>query len=403
MSKTISKNTEELIPYSERSVIQSGIEITEEVLESINKLTLSPISAEDVVAYPVMLIDDRVTRNNTQYPKEFQKMLLSLPIGEGSVIGAPMLLGTTEDHQANAACQLGRIYEAEQVVDKEGHYGILGHMYMLKAGNKETLNKIDSGILKEVSISTKVEMPICSICQQDIRTCGHKVGQESCHVTMTGKGFCAEVSLVAIPGSSSAKILRAGAENDYKTVNEVLLMENLTSMKEDIAKIYKAIPLMIADSFKEFGSSLIPASGVPAPEPVVEPVVEPEPEPVVDKEKEEMQATIESLTSEISTVKLAKESLDSFVSNEKEKLIEETIKLGVISENIKFDKKGDSKVLFDNMSVEQLALVKDSFNKEATKMYPKLNIEVAPIIEEVIDKKDKKNKSTVNIMDFKNK
>lgn len=217
----LSKNNVYQEFYLESVNLNLNDDITQEDLDKINQFTIKPVTKDEIRVYNALLIDDQVTRNSTHYPKEFQKTILSLPAGEGNFIGAPFLLGEGEDHQEVASAQIGRIFDAKQVVDKEGHYGVLGKIYMLKEGNEAIIKDIDSGIKKEISISTKVEMPICSICHQDIRTCDHKKGQEGCHVTMTGKGFAAEVSLVAVPGSDQAKILNSRDLDGFK-VTETL-------------------------------------------------------------------------------------------------------------------------------------------------------------------------------------
>lgn len=199
--------------------------IAQEDIDKINKFTVNPVESKDIKVYTALLIDDKMTRNNTVYNKEFQSMLLSLPVGEGNFIGAPILFGDTKDHQHAANAQVGRIFEAEQVVDKEGHYGVMAKLYVLVSNeNEDLIKKIDSGILKEMSISTKVELPICSLCGQDIRSCDHTIGQNGCYVVMSGTGFVAETSFVAVPGSNVAKILN---DDDIKNF---LRLENFEEM-----------------------------------------------------------------------------------------------------------------------------------------------------------------------------
>jgi len=68
-------------------------------LDKVNKLTVKPVEAKDITVYTALLIDDKITRNSTQYNKDFQSMLLSLPVGEGNFIGTPVLFGESEDHR----------------------------------------------------------------------------------------------------------------------------------------------------------------------------------------------------------------------------------------------------------------------------------------------------------------
>jgi hypothetical protein len=227
----ITKNSN-LAPYSEFAALETISGAPD--MAKVNKFTVAPIKEEDIRIYQALLIDDQVTRNSTHYPADFQKGILSLPAGEGNFVGAPILFGDDKDHKEAASAQVGRIFDAWQVTDAAGHVGVMAKFYVPKANREELIGKIDSGVLKEVSISTKVEMPICSICHQDIRTCGHTMGKEGCHVSMTGKGFCAEVSLVAVPGSSQAKILSEASAAKYSPMEMLEAVKGL--IKEELQK-----------------------------------------------------------------------------------------------------------------------------------------------------------------------
>ena len=239
----IIKNTDQFIENITASLTLEKFEITDEELNKVNKHTIKPVKKEDIIIYPAMLIDDQITRNNTQYPKEFQNTILALPVGEGNFIGSPVLFGKGDDHQETASAQVGRIYEAYQVIDKEKHYGVLGKMYILKEENEDLITKIDAGIIKEVSIAAKVEFPMCSICKQNIQTCEHTRGKDGCYVIMSGNGFCGEVSFVAVPGSDQAKILKNEDLSNY-----VKLEANLELLKEFIkTEMHTSIDAMKAE------------------------------------------------------------------------------------------------------------------------------------------------------------
>ncbi len=253
----LSKNDLKYNSYVEHMSMQEALgTITDEDLEKVNKLTVKPVKKSEVAIYPALLIDDQMTRNDTVYPKEFQKMLLSLPIGEGNFIGAPFLFGAETDHQDSASSQIGRIFDAWSVKDSEGHNGTMGKIFILKSDeNEETIKKINSGVLKEVSIATKTELPVCSICNQDIRECGHLKGENECYVTMTGSGFCGEVSLVAIPGNTKAKILNEDALNGYVKV------ESFDALKKENTDLRGEIVTMKAsyeEKFKKYDETLFP-------------------------------------------------------------------------------------------------------------------------------------------------
>jgi len=212
--------------------------VSKEDIDKINKFSVKSVESKDITIYTALLIDDKITRNNTQYPKEFQSMLLSLPVGEGNFVGAPILFGDTKDHQHTASSQVGRIFEAWQVIDAEKHYGVMAKIYVLNEGNEDLINKINSGVLKEMSIATKVGIPMCSICGQDIRQCSHEQGVNGAYVVMSGNGFVAEASFVAVPGSNSAKILN---EDETKKFLKLEQLKELVSplINESLGAISK--------------------------------------------------------------------------------------------------------------------------------------------------------------------
>lgn len=208
LSKEKEINTEDYI-LEGISVNSFEETISKEDLEKINKFTVKPVTEKQISIFTALLIDDKITRNHTQYNKDFQNMLLSLPHGEGNFVGAPILFGDKEDHQHAASAQVGRIFDAWQVLDESKNYGVMAKIYVINEKNDELIKKVNTGILKELSISTKVEIPLCSICSQDYKQCDHQKGVGGCYVIMSGRGFVAEASFVAVPGSNAAKILNA--------------------------------------------------------------------------------------------------------------------------------------------------------------------------------------------------
>ena len=233
------KNKDTKYTLENIEVVEFKEAISIEDMDKINKFAVTALESKDVVMYTALLIDDKITRNNTQYPKDFQKMLLSLPVGKGNFIGAPILFGDTQDHQHAANAQVGRIFDAWQVVDEENHTGVMAKIYVIKnEENADLIVKINSGVLKEMSIAAKVGMPICSQCGQDVRECPHNPGENGSYVVMSGTGFIAEVSFVAVPGSNSAKVLTDDETKKFlkienlKEVLTPLIMESLNPITE---------------------------------------------------------------------------------------------------------------------------------------------------------------------------
>lgn len=201
------------------------VTITEGQLEKINKFTTTAFVQEQLFTFEMLLIDDSVTRNFTLYPESFQRKMLRNPVGGGNWIGLPMLMGRTEDHEAMASNQVGRIFDAKLVKTPRGRIGTLASVYIpVNKSNNALIENIKAGIHKEVSIGVSVEEPTCSICGYDVRECSHEPGEtyseQICHIVMNGKVEGQEVSFVAVPGNLNAKIL--SDDNGYIPLTEAL-------------------------------------------------------------------------------------------------------------------------------------------------------------------------------------
>ena len=135
-------------------------DVSEDDINKINKLALSPLSTDDVYCFPVRLCDNDIDRVGDKMTVEFLKDVVKL---------AP---GTTglKDHDWSANNQLSRLYDASLVVSdtEKNKLGepltyVLGRAYTLSK-YKDYIDSIKSGLLKETSISFNSEGDTCSIC-----------------------------------------------------------------------------------------------------------------------------------------------------------------------------------------------------------------------------------------------
>ena len=193
-------------------------EVTDEELRAINKLTLSPLAAEDVFTFKAVLCDNDVDRQFEQFSFNALKDLQKLFLGRTVI----------KDHNPKADNQVARIY-ATEVVDTgkhlksgEPYLQLQARCYMVKtAGNADLITEIKGGIKKEGSVGFRVSSSICSICGTDnAKTyCPHwggrsydkEGGKQVCTFKLDGVSDAYEFSLVAVPAQRAA-----GACKNYK-------------------------------------------------------------------------------------------------------------------------------------------------------------------------------------------
>ena len=200
-------------------------EVTEAELKKINKLTLVPLSAEEVFVFKMSMCDNETDdRNYEPFNLRALKDMEKLYIGKTVI----------KDHFRRADNQVARVYDTELVYEEgkltkagEPFARLVAKCYMIKtASNADLIADIKAGIKKEVSTSCRPKKAVCSICGVDnIKShCSHFWGKEyekadgtkqTCYFTLDGVKEAYEVSFVAVPAQP-----RAGTTKNYGGVPE---------------------------------------------------------------------------------------------------------------------------------------------------------------------------------------
>lgn len=194
-------------------------EVTEDELKKINKFTLTPLKAEEVFTFKLVMGDNELDdRNYEPFNLNALKDLKKLYIGKTMI----------KDHRRTADNQIARVYDTELVQDSsktvktgEIYTKLIAKCYMVKTEkNTDLISEIKAGIKKEVSTSCKPKHAYCSICGVDnMKTyCSHwwgkeyetQEGKKTCYFTLDGAKEAYEVSFVAVPAQP-----RAGTTKNY--------------------------------------------------------------------------------------------------------------------------------------------------------------------------------------------
>lgn len=184
------KLTEILI---EKLSVRKPEERLEFLIDRINENIKPPKKAkQDNVNIRVMyIINDRVNSHGGRFKRADLLKLCNL------IVDTPVLIGHNR-----AGEPLARNFHAE-LEHIDSTVWLKSYFYWPRVPDTERdtlLEKIDSGILKECSISFVYTFPECSECGQDIRNCPHEIGagedDSKVHFIYNGISQVLETSLV---------------------------------------------------------------------------------------------------------------------------------------------------------------------------------------------------------------
>ncbi len=181
-----------------------------EDLTAINRYTRRELTAAEVYAFPLVLCDNEIDRDQEAFTKEALETLAGLFLGKTGLF----------DHQHTTLHQTARIY-ATQVVEHPDRITRCGEVYctlnakayLVRCPETESLIlSIDGGIRKEVSVSCQVTKRTCSICGQEAGSCSHQPGREYggriCCTRLEHPADAYEWSFVAVPAQREAGVTK---------------------------------------------------------------------------------------------------------------------------------------------------------------------------------------------------
>ena len=190
-------------------------------IDLINQFTKRTLTPEEVYCFSVAMCDNDIDRELERFTNKTLDAL------------APMFVGKTviSDHSWRSGNQIGRIYAADVQRSTEKNQAgeplrqLVGKVYMLNnEDNRPTIDAIEAGILKEVSVGVSIKTRSCSLCGTKIKW-NWSSWTEECenhHVmgeTYPGEGYCFcnlddprdayELSFVAVPAQRNAGVKKA--------------------------------------------------------------------------------------------------------------------------------------------------------------------------------------------------
>ena len=210
----------------------------------INGYSRRELSEDEVYIFSVVLCDNDIDRDNERFTVESLFALEKLFVGKTGII----------DHDPTAKNQKARIISC-RVESVDGETTALGdQLFRLTArayiprteGNRELIEAIEAGIVKEVSVGCSMGHTLCSVCRNDMRSpmCSHHKGREYdgalCYGELTEPQDAYEFSFVAVPAQRAAGVIKTAIkEKDMNEIFKTLESGREVSLTEGEAKQLK--------------------------------------------------------------------------------------------------------------------------------------------------------------------
>lgn len=203
--------------FEKYGFVEKQLEVNDGELSLINKQSLRKLSLDEVYAFRFVGCDTKVDRDHEHFTPAALGKLAQLSVGR------PVL----RDHRWSADAQTARIYASNiEPVGNEERL-VLRAFMVRNAATEPTIQAIDAGILREVSVGCGCGSAVCSICGTDKAKnyCEHipgrKYKEKLCTVALDDVKDAYEFSFVAVPSQKGAGTVKAygGEENKPQSVS----------------------------------------------------------------------------------------------------------------------------------------------------------------------------------------
>ena len=201
-------------------------QISPEDMEKINRYTRRIYTSDEVYVFSVKLCDNDIDRDFERFTVEALFQMEKLFVGKTGIL----------DHQASANNQRARIFDCRVVAQEDrktltgdDYFALVGRAYMPKnAENEPLIERIESGICKEISVGVSAAKRVCSVCCAE-GPCSHIPGEEYagkvCYRELSEVADAYEWSFVAVPAQREAGVMKHHSNHRGKekiTMNEIM-------------------------------------------------------------------------------------------------------------------------------------------------------------------------------------
>ena len=195
------------------------LDITPEIAASIARSTDNSVNPEEVAVFETVSLNTLpIRKKGTIFDGAIATESLLQAMADFTNT-PPGFVPLHTNHQQGEEMPIGRVFEA-QMGDAGNGVKELRSMFYLPLSEATLINKVDTGVIEEVSVGVRSKHLNCSECGFDFlgaestsehiwsKTCenGHVIGEGGVHVNMSGLDRYFEQSLVSIGAANNAKI-----------------------------------------------------------------------------------------------------------------------------------------------------------------------------------------------------
>lgn len=227
-----------------RALTKATINVADDI-SMINAQSLVDLSPEDVFAFSVILCDNDIDRDYDQFAVTCLEGLVPLFRGKAGIF----------NHSWDAKDQIARIYSVI-LADGDGNNIVGEQKKQLLAWayiprneyTADVIAKIESGILREVSVGVSVESISCSICGSSMgyAMCeedhikGHEYDGALCYGILDNPIDAYEFSFVAVPAQRDAGVRKTHQADAEKALGIVLTLD-LSEYPDELVKLRSVV------------------------------------------------------------------------------------------------------------------------------------------------------------------
>lgn len=216
-------------------------------IELINRYSVKKLTPEEVYCFSLVLCDNDVDRDMERFTDTALEGLARLFLGKTGIT----------DHRWSAENQFARLYhtETEVVKGKKNSLGeplrvLRGRAYMLRNETTQpTIDAIEGGILKEISVGCAMSTATCSICGSDYGCCDHRKGEtynkRLCVCELSNPMDAYEFSFVAVPAQRGAGVTKTAKNLD--DAFELLMTADLSGKTDKVEQLMPVLQTALAD------------------------------------------------------------------------------------------------------------------------------------------------------------
>lgn len=148
------------------------------LLDAVNRFALRALARDEFAVFAMDLCHNQVDRHHSRFPDDELARINAL------VPGRPLM----ERHDLRGSLPRGTFFRSGLHHDDD-RLTVRPEVYVLRTrDNADFILNIEGGVYRETSIGFSFELPECSICGHDIRTCDHvpgrTYGDAACHFVM---------------------------------------------------------------------------------------------------------------------------------------------------------------------------------------------------------------------------